>query len=64
MEIARENVAKVINADAKEVVFTSGATESNNLALKGLAHFYGRNSKKRHFITTQFVIIVGDNLGT
>ncbi len=36
---ARNNVAALINADAKEIVWTSGATESNNLAIKGAAHF-------------------------
>lgn len=50
-EDSREAVAELINADAKEIIFTSGATESNNLALKGLAKFYGQ--KKKHFITTQ-----------
>ncbi|RUO96876.1 pyridoxal phosphate-dependent transferase, partial [Jimgerdemannia flammicorona] len=44
-------VAKLINADPKEVVFTSGATESNNLSVKGIAHFY--KSHKKHIITTQ-----------
>lgn len=50
-EIAREEVAKLIGASAKEIVFTSGATESNNIALKGVAHFY--KSKKKHIITVQ-----------
>jgi cysteine desulfurase len=49
VEIAREQVASLINASAKEIIFTSGATESNNLAIKGVAHFYG--DKKRHIIT-------------
>lgn len=49
VESAREKIAKLINADAKEIIFTSGATESNNLAIKGIARFYG--TKKRHIIT-------------
>lgn len=49
VEIAREQIAKLINADPKEIIFTSGATESNNMAIKGVAHFYG--DKKRHIIT-------------
>jgi cysteine desulfurase len=44
-------VADLIGADAKEIVFTSGATESNNMAIKGVAGFY--KEKKRHIITTQ-----------
>jgi cysteine desulfurase len=47
---ARSKVASLINADPKEIIFTSGATESNNTALKGLAKFY---KKKKHIITTQ-----------
>lgn len=51
VEKAREEVAKLIGADPKEIIFTSGATESNNMSLKGVARFY--KSKKRHIITTQ-----------
>ena len=40
VEDAREQVAALVNADAKEIIWTSGATESNNLAIKGAAHFY------------------------
>lgn len=49
VEIARAQVAAIIKADPREIVFTSGATESNNLALKGVAHFY--REKKDHIIT-------------
>ena len=51
MEKARAQIADLIGADAKEIVFTSGATESNNISVKGVARFYG--SKKKHVITTQ-----------
>jgi cysteine desulfurase len=44
-------VATLVGASPKEIVFTSGATESNNIATKGVAHFY--RGKKRHIITTQ-----------
>lgn len=50
-EEAREQIASVIGAHGKEIVFTSGATESNNMSLKGVAQFYG--DKKKHIITTQ-----------
>ena len=48
---ARQQVADLLNADAREIVFTSGATESNNLAIKGAAHFYKR--KGQHIITVK-----------
>ncbi len=46
---ARKNVAELINANPKEIVFTSGATESDNLAIKGIAHFYHKRGK--HIVT-------------
>ncbi|MDH5445795.1 MAG: IscS subfamily cysteine desulfurase [Gammaproteobacteria bacterium] len=46
---ARRNIADLINADPKEIVLTSGATESDNLAIKGVAHFY--HKKGKHIIT-------------
>ncbi len=52
VEKSRSQISSLINADPKEIIFTSGATESNNLAIKGLASFY-KNSKKKHFITSQ-----------
>lgn len=51
IENAREEVGKLIGASSKEIIFTSGATESNNLALKGVMRFYREH--KRHLITTQ-----------
>ncbi|BEJ17323.1 hypothetical protein CspHIS471_0607240 [Cutaneotrichosporon sp. HIS471] len=51
VENAREEVAKLINAGPKDIVFTSGATESNNMIVKGIANFH--KSKKKHIITTQ-----------
>lgn len=53
VETAREQVAKLIGADAKEIIFTSGATESNNMSIKGVARFFGRSGKKKHVITAQ-----------
>ncbi len=49
VDIARNQVADLVNADPREIVFTSGATESNNLAIKGAAHFY--HKKGKHVIT-------------
>jgi len=49
IKAARADVAGLINADSKEIVWTSGATESNNLAIKGVAHFY--HKKGKHIIT-------------
>lgn len=49
VETARQQVADLINADPKEIVWTSGATESDNLAIKGAAHFYQRKGK--HIVT-------------
>jgi len=50
VEEARRNVASLVNADPKEIVWTSGATESNNLAIKGIAEFYSKD-KGKHIIT-------------
>jgi cysteine desulfurase len=51
VEEAREQVAALVNADPREIVWTSGATESNNLAIKGAAHFY--KSKGKHIVTVK-----------
>src|ERR1700729_142116 len=51
-ERAREEVAALVGADAKEIVFTSGATESNNIAIKGAAHFAAGMGKGRRRIVT------------
>src|SRR5690606_11278948 len=50
VEDARRQVADLINADPREIVWTSGATESDNLAIKGCAHFNSRKGK--HIITS------------
>ena len=51
VEQARADVAALVNADPREIVWTSGATESNNLAIKGAAHFYAERGK--HVITVK-----------
>ncbi|KAG8895606.1 cysteine desulfurase [Tulasnella sp. 403] len=51
VDTARKHVADLIGADAKDIVFTSGATESNNMVIKGVARFY--KEKKNHIITVQ-----------
>ncbi|RKP34275.1 pyridoxal phosphate-dependent transferase, partial [Dimargaris cristalligena] len=51
VEWARRQLALLVGADPKEIIFTSGATESNNISIKGVARFY--RNKKNHIITTQ-----------
>ena len=51
VEEARSQIAQLVNADPKEIVWTSGATESNNLAIKGAAHFY--QGKGKHLVTVK-----------
>jgi cysteine desulfurase len=51
VEEAREQVARLVNADPREIIWTSGATESTNLAIKGAAHFY--KDKGRHLVTVK-----------
>ncbi|MEK6426081.1 MAG: aminotransferase class V-fold PLP-dependent enzyme, partial [Burkholderia gladioli] len=51
VEEAREQVAALVNADPREIIWTSGATESDNLAIKGAAHFY--QGKGKHIITVK-----------
>ena len=56
VEKARAQVAELVGADPREIIFTSGATEANNIAIKGVAHFY-KSSGKNHVITVQTVRI-------
>ena len=51
VENARRQVAELVNADPREIVWTSGATESDNLAIKGVAHFY--HKKGKHIVTSK-----------
>jgi cysteine desulfurase len=51
VEEAREQVARLVNADPREIIWTSGATESSNLAIKGAAHFY--KDKGKHLVTVK-----------
>jgi cysteine desulfurase len=53
VEQARAHIASLIGADPKEIIFTSGATESNNMSIKGVARFFTRSGKKNHIITCQ-----------
>jgi hypothetical protein len=50
-----QHIADLIGADPKDIIFTSGATETNNMAIKGVARFH--KDKKRHIITTQTVCL-------
>ncbi|MFB4341126.1 IscS subfamily cysteine desulfurase [Pantoea sp. CS_6] len=50
VDVARNQVAELVNADPREIVFTSGATESDNLAIKGAAHFH--QSRGKHIVTS------------
>lgn len=53
VEEARAHIAGLIGADPKEIIFTSGATESNNMSIKGVARFFKKGGKKKHVITCQ-----------
>src|SRR5690606_35516369 len=53
VETAREQVAALVNADPREIIWTSGATESDNLAIKGAAHFYAERGKRIITVKTE-----------
>lgn len=53
VEEARKHIADLIGADPKEIIFTSGATESNNMSIKGVARFLKKSGTKKHIITSQ-----------
>ncbi len=59
VELARKNIADVINCEPSEIIFTSGATESNNIAIKGIARFY-KDTNKNHIIipTTEHKCVI------
>jgi len=54
VDIARNQVADLIGADVREIIWTSGATESDNLVLKGIAHWHKNEQQKSHIITSAF----------
>ena len=54
VELARSHVANLVNCDPREIVWTSGATEADNLAIKGIANFY--KTKGKHIITSKMLI--------
>ncbi|PPC80050.1 MAG: IscS subfamily cysteine desulfurase, partial [Methylotenera sp.] len=58
VENAREEVAKLVGADPREIVWTSGATESNNLAIKGAANFYSAKGKHIITVTTEHKAVI------
>ncbi|MDR1266807.1 MAG: IscS subfamily cysteine desulfurase [Holosporales bacterium] len=53
VESARAQIAQEIHADPREIIFTSGATEANNLAIKGTARFYEERGSRHHILTSQ-----------
>ena len=58
VEEARDEVAKLVNADPREIVWTSGATESNNLAIKGASHFYTTKGKHILAVSTEHKCVI------